>query len=106
MINLSVIFLSSGAARSCHGLKHVIANIFSHCIKTLLGCFDYILIFLFKILTHLSGFDFILCRKKHRLKCCIVCTAKHVHVQYKQHNLRGRFFMTHSVFDCINFLSV
>jgi len=27
----------------------------------------------------------------------IACTAKHVHVQYKQHNLRARFFMSHSV---------
>jgi len=45
---------------------------------------------LFKILTHLC-FGFILCRKKRQLKYCIACTAKHVHVQYKQHNLRVRF---------------
>jgi len=54
-----------------------------------------------KILTPLSGFGFILCRKKRRLKCCIVYTDKHVHVvqiQYKQHNVRGQFFMAHFVF--------
>jgi len=94
MINLTVISLSSGAMRSCHGHKYIIADVFSHCVNTALslGCFDYIKIFLFKILTHLSTFGFILCRKKRRLKYCITCTAKHVHVQYKQHNLRHRFF--------------
>jgi len=37
MINLTAISLSSGAA-----------NVFSHCVKTLLWCFDYIVIFLYK----------------------------------------------------------
>jgi len=27
----------------------------------------------------------------------LVCIEKHVRIQYKQHNLRGRFFMPHSV---------
>jgi len=63
----------------------------------LLGCFDYIVIYLFKILTRLASFSFTLCRKKRQLKYYIACTAKHVHVQYKQHNLRGQFFMAHSV---------
>jgi len=58
----------------------------------LLGCFDYIAKFLYKILAHLSGFGFILCRKKQQLKCSITYTAKHVHVQYKQRNLRCWFF--------------
>jgi len=52
MINLTAISLSSGAARSCHGHKHVITNVFSHCVNMLLGCFDYIVIFLYKIVTH------------------------------------------------------
>jgi len=57
----SDIYLSVlAAARSCHGYKHVITNVFSHCVKMLLGCFDYIVIILCKILTHLSGFGFIL----------------------------------------------
>jgi len=66
-----------------------------------MGCFDYVVIFLFKILTQLSSFGFMLCRKKRRLKCCIVYTAKRVglHAQYKQHNLRGQFFMAHSVVE-------
>jgi len=64
MINLTAISLSSGAARSCHGHKHIIANVFSHCVKMLLECFDYIVIFQFKILTHSSSFGFVLCRKK------------------------------------------
>jgi len=59
--------------------KHVITNVFSHCVKTLLGSFDFIVIFLFKILKDLSSVGFILCRKKQRLKYCITCTAKHVH---------------------------
>jgi len=84
--------LSSGT-RSSHGHKHIITNVFSHCVKMHLGCFNYIIILMCKILTQLSGFGFILYKKKQRLKCCIVCTAKHVQVQYKQHNLRGRFFM-------------
>jgi len=90
MINLTAISLSSlPDAKRCRGHKHVIANVFSHCLK--MGCFDFIVIFLYKSLTHLSGFGFISCKKKRRLRCCIVCTAKHVHVQYKQHNLRSLF---------------
>jgi len=73
------------------GHKHVIANVFSNCVTMLLGCFDYIVIFLYNILIHLSGFGFTLYRKKQRLKYSIACTAKHVHVQHKQHNLRGQF---------------
>jgi len=69
---------------------HVIANVFCHCVKMLLECFDCIVIFLCKISVHVSGFGFTLCIKKRRFKCCIVCTAKHAQVQYKQHNLRGR----------------
>jgi len=81
------------AARSCdHGHKHVIANVFCHCVKMLLGSFNYIVIFLRKISTQLSGFWFISCRKKPWLKCYLVCTDKHVQIQYKQHNPRGRFF--------------
>jgi len=76
MINLTAISLSSGAARSCHGHKHITASVFCHCVKMLLGSFEYIVIFLCKISTLLSGFGFILCRKKRRLKCCIVCTDK------------------------------
>jgi len=63
MINLTAISLSSAAARSSHVHKHVIANVFSHCVKMLLGCFGYIVIFLFKIVTHFSSIGFILCRK-------------------------------------------
>jgi len=55
----------------------------------------YIVIFLFKILTHLSSFSFILCRKKQRLKYCIVCTDKHVHVQCSQS--KGSVIMAYSV---------
>jgi len=76
------------AVRSCRGHKHFIANVIT-IVKMLLGCFDYIVIFLCKISTNLSGFGFFLCRKKQRLKGSIVSTAKHV--QYKQHNLSGRF---------------
>jgi len=32
-------------------------------VKMILGCFNYIVTFLYKMLTHLSGFGFILCRK-------------------------------------------
>jgi len=52
MINLTAISLSSGAASS-HGHKNTIANVFSHCVKMLLGCFDYIVIFPFKISIHI-----------------------------------------------------
>lgn len=52
---------------------------------------DYIIIFQCKISTHLSDFGFIFCRKKQWLKCYIVCTVKYVQMQYKQHNLKGRF---------------
>jgi len=72
----------------------------------LLRYFDYIVIFLYQILTYLSGFGFILCRKKWQLKCCIVCTAKHLHVQYKQNKLRGRFFMAHSVHKSVTCASL
>jgi len=98
MMNLTVISVSSGAVRSCRAHEHVITNVFLHCVKMLLGCFDYIVIFLFKILTHLSSFGVILCSKKRRLKYYIACTVKHVHMQYKQNNLRGWFFMAHSVY--------
>jgi len=65
MINLIAISLSSGCCMSsCHRHKRVIANVFSHCVKIILWCFDYIVIFLYKILTQLSGFSFVLCRKK------------------------------------------
>jgi len=73
---------------------------FTHCVKLLLECCNYIVIFLYKILTCLSGFGFVLCRKKRQLRWCIVCTDKHVHVQYKQRNPRGRFFVAHSVYAC------
>jgi len=63
----------------------------------LLVSFDYIVILLRKISTPLSGFGFTLCRKKRQLKCCIVCTDKHVQLQHRQHNPRGQFFMAHSV---------
>jgi len=45
-----------------------------------LMCFSYIIIFVYKVLTHLSHFGFTLYTKKWWLKCCIVCTAKHVHL--------------------------
>jgi len=52
---------------------------------------DFIVIFYVKFLTHLLDFYFILRKKKRQLKFCTVCTAKHVQVHYKQHNLRGGF---------------
>jgi len=67
----------------------------------LLRSSDYIIIFLCKSSTPLSGFSNILCRKKRQLKCYIVCTDKYVHIQYKQHNLRGRFFITNSVLSML-----
>jgi len=45
------------AARSNHGHKQIMANVFCHCDKLLLGCFDYI-VKLCKISTH--GFWFLL----------------------------------------------
>jgi len=37
MINLTAISLSSGCCENCCGHKHVIDNVFSHCVKTFLG---------------------------------------------------------------------
>jgi len=54
MINLTEMCLGSVCCESCHGHKHVIANVFSYCVKMLLGCFNYTVIFLYKIVTHLS----------------------------------------------------
>jgi len=48
--NLTAISLSSGCCRSCHGHKHAIANVFSRCVKMLLGCFDCTVILLCKSL--------------------------------------------------------
>jgi len=48
MINPTVTSLSSGAARSCHGHKHVSADVFSHCVKMLLGHFNYMKYFCLK----------------------------------------------------------
>jgi len=61
------------ATRSYDKHRHAIANVFCHCVKMLLGCFDYIVIFLCKVLAPLSGFGFILCRKKRQLKCYNYC---------------------------------
>jgi len=83
MINLTAISLSSrplAAARSCQRHKYVIANVFCHCVKMLLGSFLYMVIFFCKISTTLSGFGFILCGKKQRLKMLIVCIDKHVQI--------------------------
>jgi len=98
IINLTAISLSSCCCEKLSWTQTCLLAYFSHCVKMILACFDYIVIFVYKILTHLSGFDFILCRKKRRLKCCIIYTGKDVHVQYKQHNLRGHFFMAHAVY--------
>jgi len=68
-------YLSALAAVwSCRGHKHVIANVFCHCVQMLLECFDYIIIFLCEISTRLSGFGFFLCRKRRALRCCIFYT--------------------------------
>jgi len=72
--------------------------------KMLLGWFDYIVIFLCKISTHLSGFDFVFCRKKWGLKCCIVI---HLHIYICSLNSiiwGGGIFMAHSVFMFDNLL--
>jgi len=45
IINLIGYLSAQAAARRCHGHKHVIANVFYHCIKMLLGSFGYIVIF-------------------------------------------------------------
>jgi len=57
----------------------------------LLWCFAYIVIFICKISTHLSRFGFILCIN-NMTATDVYCTyVIHVQIQYKQHNLRGRF---------------
>jgi len=87
--NLTVISFSS----DCCEKKHMDTNTSSLIwVKMLLGSFYYIVISLCKISTPLSGFGSILCRKKQRLKFYIACTDKRVQVQYKWHNLNGRFF--------------
>jgi len=91
MINLTAIsqlWLLREAVRH----KHIV-NVFSHCVKMIPGCCDYIVIYLFKILTHMSSFGFFLCRKKRQVKCYIACTAKHLHVMYTQDSLRSRGFL-------------
>jgi len=53
---------------------------------------------LFKILTHLSSFGFILCRKKAKIEIpyCLYSYTCRLHVQYKQHT-EGSVFMAHYV---------
>jgi len=103
MINLTAISLSSGC---CEKLSWTQT---SHCwcVKMLLRCCNYSVIFLYKILTHLSGFGFILCRKIQRLKWDrFVCIAKRVHAQCQLVMLKPNFLLNQLPFCQRQFLPV